>query len=244
MITEFISSFTEELSKPSRFKVIFNPVSVNSQLSKILDAKTLALRCETASLPGRSIATADMRIYGPTEKFPYQSVYDDISLTFICTDSMAEKKFFNQWMEIINPENNWNINYKKNYVMDIEIDQYDNSDTVTHSIKLVDAFPINVNELALDWSTTDTYHKLSVTFAYTYWTKMSQSNGYEPELLDPTNSLGGQTFSNIPSLLSSGADTQTIGTFLDVTNQSIGPFDSIKEQYASSVNKRNQSLNI
>jgi len=30
------------------------------------------------------------------------------------------------------------------------------------------AFPINMNQLDLDWS-SDSVHKLTVTFAYTYW---------------------------------------------------------------------------
>jgi hypothetical protein len=33
---------------------------------------------------------------------------------------------------------------------------------------LAAAFPINVNQLDLDWS-SDGHHKLTVTFAYTYW---------------------------------------------------------------------------
>lgn len=244
MIEEFRASFNEELARPSRFKVKFNPASVNGQLARIINAQTLSFRCESASLPGRSIATADLRIYGPTEKYPYQSIYDDISLTFICTDSMLEKKFFDQWLEIINPQNSWNMNYKKSYVMDIEIEQYDNADNVTHAIKLIDAFPLNVNELGLDWSTTDSYHKLTVSFAYTYWTKVVNSNGYEPE--DEPFSLGsdGQVDAFIPSLLQSDPERQRLGTYLDISNQSVATLDTTKDQLASTVNKNKQSLDI
>ena len=38
----------------------------------------------------------------------------------------------------------------------------------TYSINLIDAYPISVNQLDLEWSNTD-YHKLVVVFAYTYW---------------------------------------------------------------------------
>jgi hypothetical protein len=38
----------------------------------------------------------------------------------------------------------------------------------SYSINLIDAYPISVNQLDLDWSNTD-YHKLTVVFAYTYW---------------------------------------------------------------------------
>jgi len=239
MINEFRASFVDDLAKPSRFKVIFNPrdgkdgtVGTLTLAQRILDTKTLSLRCESASLPGRNLATADLRIYGPTEKFPYQSTYDDITLTFICTDSMKEKLFFNQWMEIINPENNWNFNYKSNYAMDITIQQFDNSNNVVHSIELIDAFPVSVNEMQLDWASVDTYHKLPVTFAYTYWKQ--KNNNYVSGIA----STDEQITSDIPSLLSSPDSlAQRRGTFLNITNQSIGPFDTIKDQEASRVNK-------
>jgi hypothetical protein len=244
MINEFRASFKEELAKPSRFRVRLIPLGVTPILNQILDDRTLTFRCESASLPGRSIATADHRIYGPTEKYPYQSIYDDISLTFICTDSMLEKKFFDQWMEIINPQTNWNMSYKSDYAMNVQIEQYDNADNVTYAIELVDAFPLSVNELGLDWSSTDSYHKLSVTFAYTYWTNIVDSNGYEPQEQFSTSNFDGQINSFIPSLLQSDTNRQRTGTYLNVTNQAIGAFDTAKDQLASTVNKSKQSLDI
>lgn len=168
MIQDFLSSFTEELAKPSRFDVNLN-VPLDLAYAVGMDSKTLSLRCENATLPGRTLATSELRIYGPTEKFPYQSTYDDITLTFICTSSMLEKSLFNQWMDKINPTESWNFDYKSNYVTDMSITQYDMSDSEVHTVELIDAFPISVNQMDLDWSNDTTYHKISVTFAYTYW---------------------------------------------------------------------------
>ena len=165
-IQDFRSSFTGELAKPSRFHVIIN---LPASLGSTIDTRTLALRCENASIPGRTIATSDLRIYGPTEKYPYQSSYEDMALTFICDDNMIEKAAFDAWMEKINPQNNWNFEYKANYVSTITIVQFDNSNNEVHKINLIDAFPIAVNQLDLDWSSDAPYHKLSVVFAYTYW---------------------------------------------------------------------------
>ena len=36
----------------------------------------------------------------------------------------------------------------------------------------MDAYPISMNQLDLDWN-GDGYHKLTVTFAYTYWKNLS-----------------------------------------------------------------------
>jgi hypothetical protein len=170
MLRDFISSFTDELAKPSRFSVKIN---IPLQLNGIIDTKTLSLRCENASLPGRTISTSDLRIYGPTEKFPYQTAYSDISLTFIVSGSMIEKTLFDRWLEYINPSTSWNFEYKKNYVSEIIVTQYDQAQNEMQNVKLIDAFPVGVNQLDLDWSNDSSYHKLTVTFAYTYWEVLS-----------------------------------------------------------------------
>ena len=166
MIQEFLSSFTDELAKPSRFKVNLNLPPI---LQQAVDSKTMSFRCESATLPGRTIATGDIRIYGPNEKFPYQTTYEDVSLTFIVTGSMIEKTLFDNWLNQINPQNSWHFKYKQDYATDIEIIQYDNSNNEIHKVKLVEAFPIAANQLDLDWGSDAAYHKMTVTFAYTYW---------------------------------------------------------------------------
>jgi hypothetical protein len=233
MIDAFRSSFTEGLAEPSRFKVIITPPA---QLLPIMGPELLSFRCEAAVLPGRNLSTTEMRIYGPTEKFPYQSAYDDVTLTFICTEHMEEKKFFDDWLNMINPLNSWNFKYKKHYATDIEIRQYTFTDEVSYSISLIDAFPISVNDLQLEWSEMNGYHKLSVTFAYTYW----EAKGHESNEESDVHSEDQQVASNIPSLLMSNPNTQLQGTYLDITNQAIGPFDTIKDQYASRTNAKNQ----
>lgn len=172
MINEFKSSFVDDLARPSRFKVkVTLPPVIAGQ--GITDSKHLSLRCENAQLPGRTIATGDLRIYGPTEKFPYQSSYEDITLTFIVGSSMVEKTVFDTWMDFINPTQNWNFEFKRNYATDIIITQYDMADNEVQNIKLIDVFPVSTAQLDLDWSNDNSYHKFNVTFAYTYWETQS-----------------------------------------------------------------------
>ena len=49
------------------------------------------------------------------------------------------------------------------------------SGNLTYNIMLIDAFPIAVSQLDLDWS-NDGYHKFNVVFAYTYWTNTTLNN--------------------------------------------------------------------
>jgi hypothetical protein len=165
-IAEFKASFRTELARPNKFDV-FIPIPVG--LAPYLTvSRALNYRCESTDLPGRAIATTTQKIYGPEEKFPYQTTYNDINLTFICTDKMEEKNFFDAWLEYINPSVTHNFKYKEKYAVNLRINQYDVRNRVSYSVDLVEAFPIGINELPLDWS-ADGYHKLTVTFAYTKW---------------------------------------------------------------------------
>lgn len=167
-INDFRSSFSVDVARPSRFDVTV-PVPYY-MLTQYDNARQLQMRCEAAELPGRSFATTDRKIgSNPVQKYPYMSTYNDVNLTFIVSDDMSEKIFFDSWMEVINPTTNFNFKYRSDYSVDISINQYDVTNNLTYVSTLIDAYPISVNQLDLDWSSMDSHHKLSVVFAYSYW---------------------------------------------------------------------------
>jgi hypothetical protein len=172
-ITNFISSFQNDLARPNRFDVNIPIPLTLIQYRNI--SQRLTFRCENANLPGRTISTTDQKIYNIVEKFPNQTTYQDMDMTFIVGGDMAEKQFFDAWLELINPTTNFNFKYKGDYSTSITVNQYDINNNLTYTIELIDAYPIAVNQLDLDWS-NDGYHKLTVVFAYTYWKNNSLNN--------------------------------------------------------------------
>lgn len=179
-ISEFKSSFRQELARTSKFDVSI-PVPL-TLIPYVASAKSLNYRCENANLPGRTLATAEQRTYGPIEKYPYLNTYADITLTFMIEDDMNQKVFFDAWLNYINPLYNNNFRYKSDYATVITVNQYDVTNKLSYSCNLYDAYPISINQLDLDWA-TDGYHKLAVTFAYTYWQNNSLQ-AYGMELID------------------------------------------------------------
>lgn len=89
-----------------------------SKTSNSSMSRYLALQCENAELPGRTTATADVKIYGPTFKVPYQTQYGDTTLTFLCTNDFFERKLFERWMECIHPSDTNNVRYAKGENLD------------------------------------------------------------------------------------------------------------------------------
>ena len=188
-ISEFKDSFSGDLARANRFLVFIPvPVKMLGFVSDELDtSRNLLFRCETAQLPGRALATADQRIYGPIEKHPYLSTYNDIDLTFIVDDDMQQKTFFDDWIEYINPTKSNDFRYRQDCETTITINQYTVSDELSYSVNLFEAYPVSINQLDLDWS-NEGYHKLTVTFAYSYWknyrgTGISTARIIPPELV-------------------------------------------------------------
>lgn len=176
-INDFKSSFQKDLSRPHKFDVNI-PIPL-TLIPYIKSAKSLTYRCENAQLPGRTFATAEQKTYGPVEKYPYLNTYTDIDMTFIVDDDMTQKIFFDAWLNYINPLYNNNMRYKGDYSTVVTVNQYDVTNQISYSVNLYDAYPISINQMDLDWS-SDGYHKLNVTFAYTYWQNNSlQALGME-----------------------------------------------------------------
>jgi len=140
-----------------------------SKTSNSSMSRNLALQCEAAELPGKTMTTADVKIYGPTFKVPYQTQYSDTSLTFLCTNEFYERKLFDRWMEAIHPTDTNNLRFpkgdKSRYLTNIKIIQYDDFIKQIYAVELIDAFPIGVAPQSLSWA-DDGFHRLSISFAY------------------------------------------------------------------------------
>ena len=132
-------------------------------------SRYLALQCEAAELPGRTLETADVKIYGPSFKVPYRMQYSETTLTFICTNDFYERKLFERWMDAIIPSDTNNPRFPKSqvsrYMTDIRIIQYDDVVRQIYAVDLIDAFPTGISPQALSWG-DDAFHRLSVQFSY------------------------------------------------------------------------------
>ena len=129
----------------------------------------LSLQCEAAELPGKTLATTEAKVYGPTYKVPYQTQYTETTLSFVCTNDFYERKLFDRWMEAIMPSDTNNLRYAKDpesrYLTNIKIVQYDDFIKQIYAVELIDAFPVSIAAQPLSWS-DDNFHRLSVQFAY------------------------------------------------------------------------------
>lgn len=184
-IGEFLSDITKHgVSKPSQFDVVFTRPSHFSLPA--FSPEHLSFRCETAELPGRQVATTPYRIYGATHPVAYNHTNLPINLTFLCSEFLSEKVYFESWIEYIagltsnKPDDTprMNAQYYDNYVADMEIHQFQmNQNTKIYSAKFIEIFPTNVLPLTLDRKLQNEVHKVQVTFAYKRWARIPHKDG-------------------------------------------------------------------
>ena len=176
-ISDFKSSFVKDIARPSRFDILLPiPFAMTPYISS---SRSLQYRCEATQLPGRTFATTEQKTYGPIEKHPYLTTFNDIDLTIIVDDDMNQKIFFDAWLSYINPQYNNNFRYRDEYSTTLTVNQYDVVNELSYSINLYNAYPVSINQMDLNWN-DDGYHRLLVTFTYSFWKNNSlQALGME-----------------------------------------------------------------
>lgn len=155
------------------------PQDEQSKTSNASLSRYLSLQCEVAELPGKNLITADMKIYGPSVKVPYQTQYNDISLSFLATNEFYERKLFDRWLEAIMPSDTNNLRFAKGnntrYMTNIKIVQYDDFIKQIYAVELIDAFPIGIASQPLSWA-DDNFHRVNVQFAYSKYRVIYDGN--------------------------------------------------------------------
>ena len=162
------------LAKSCRYVVRITPSKLMQAASGTTNIlPDLTYLCEATEFPGRGLNTVDLRYYGPNFKLPIQTVYEDLSMTFLCRNESRERQIFDDWMEHINPQNTFDFNYRDDYSTTISM--YQMSDvgsqhTATYEWSLLDAYPLLVNAQPVTWA-DDGVQRLTIAFTYSKWTR-------------------------------------------------------------------------
>lgn len=156
------------------------------------NAKMLALRAESITLPGMSFTSADglpPRFgYGAMEGIPYNTTFDPVTIQFAMDGAGLTYKYFYEWTNRIvnyrakgqrmNAQSSGRVPYEVSYKDDfcaanIEIIVYEpNHDPQKPSeyvmkVKLYRAYPKSLPPINLAWAAQNEYVKFPITFDYT-----------------------------------------------------------------------------
>lgn len=178
----------------NRFLVSFGNIPGLAASQNINLKERLTMRAEAVRLPTAVFANADSigprAGYGPIESIPYGVVFDEIPITFSVDGHAEVHRFFYEWTNLIvnyraqgqrynsvssiNNAKAYEVEYKDNYVTDIEIRIYEphckveeNIDEYIMRVKLYRAHPRLLPTLDMSWEDRNQYARFTVPFVYT-----------------------------------------------------------------------------
>lgn len=189
-IKEFKAATDSGIARPNLYQATIDFGPLNN-----FGRKQLRILCESAELPGRRFDTTPELTYGVARKMPFGTAYDDMSLTFICTNRMEERYWFDRWMSFVcNPTSNY-MHYYDNYKATITVELFSSTGgRPKYTVYVEEAYPISVLPQQLSYGDENNYLKLTVDFAYRRWrndaeiesaNRMIQENGGRGHKFNP-----------------------------------------------------------
>jgi hypothetical protein len=155
--------------------------------SSAVNQNLLTLRCDSATIPGVSLASADgpPRLgYGPVEKHPYSPIFEDLTLTFIVDGGSQVHKMLFDWVNCIvnfntargasslvrrsnlNRAAAYEVGYRDQYSATLDLGVYRETGRLAMTFTAYNVFPMGIPQTALNWSEGEVL-RLSIPFAYT-----------------------------------------------------------------------------
>ena len=159
---------------------VYNAAS-DAGISRRFVDEDLGLYASDAVLPGSSFADVEVSgdRQGITERMPFKRIYDDITLTFMVDREYKVIKFFESWMQLINPLHGdtdgksdnqvMTLRYPKDYKCGISVIKF-NKDYFERGVGFVyycmlRAWPLSVAPVPVNYD-SGSILKLNVTFRY------------------------------------------------------------------------------
>ena len=206
--TEQIRSLFQKVATTNHYEVFFNGFASLQSLrgyittraplvNNFFISRDLGLLCNSAELPGTSMATAQIEgnRMGIVEKFAHTRVYTDTTLTFYVDSDYRVVQFFELWHDFIASGSGVSKDQKAYYnrlrypdeykVSTMRIQKFNKDHFRNVEYTFLNAFPVNVSSMPVSYDGANVL-ELQVTFAYDryYFGKLTSLNSTSKDLRD------------------------------------------------------------
>ena len=158
-------------------------------------ARLLEYWCEATNLPGVALNIHEVRRYGygPFEKRPHAPQFTDLNLQFYADSGGAIWTFWQQWIKLVMNYDFRNgirgrtgaadmepyeLNYRDQYVADVEINVYDNAGKLSMTTMLREAYPVFVGDIPLNWGDQSNLMRIPVTLTFADWFNLNTQDSF------------------------------------------------------------------
>ena len=168
-VERFKSSLTNGGARPNQFMVqlSFPNYVVGGQLA-IARAPFLV---SVAELPGQTVNPAIVQYRGREVKFVGDRIYAPFTITVMNDAEMSIRTAMEQWMGGMEDYvSKFGRMAPSEYQRDMQVYQLDRSGNALKEYKIVNAFPVDLSPVALDFGANDQISTFTVTFQYQHFT--------------------------------------------------------------------------
>ena len=183
-----IRSRFQTVAIDNKYQVFMEPnlnvynAAAKAGISRRFIDEDLGLYASEAVLPGSSFADVEVSgdRQGITERMPFKRIYDDVTLTFMVDRKYKVLKYFEAWMQLINPLHGqaggkadnqiMTLNYPKDYkctmsVVKFNKDYFKRSNPSYVYYCFIRSWPLSISSVPVNYESGSVL-KLNVTFRY------------------------------------------------------------------------------
>jgi len=187
LINDIRSRF-QTVAIDNKYQVFMEPnlnvynAAAKAGISRRFIDEDLGLYASEAVLPGSSFADVEVSgdRQGITERMPFKRIYDDVTLTFMVDRKYKVLKYFEAWMQLINPLHGqaggkadnqiMTLNYPKDYkctmsVVKFNKDYFKRSNPSYVYYCFIRSWPLSISSVPVNYESGSVL-KLNVTFRY------------------------------------------------------------------------------
>jgi hypothetical protein len=158
------------LASPNKFEVVFTRIPI--EVRGVDPTTQLSIMCDQCSLAGRDVqAVLDLQ-YGIRRQVVYNApAYTPLSLSFICTDNMNEKRILDVWNnKCVDTTGNFHVAYYNDYIGHLDVYVLDRSGKHrTYHMHYHEVYPKTVTAVELNHGTTNAALRVTAEIQYAYW---------------------------------------------------------------------------
>lgn len=178
------------LVRPNRFlcqmyppQILFSDTGLMGGYDSNEVLEKVCWHLKSTSIPARTIGEYEFKYYGMTYKLTGDTSYGDLTMTFLNTEDWIIRNFFERWQEAIHIVQN-----EVSQLMPTPSQNTDAADILRDTsiiisqlgldgeevaaYKFYSPFPKEVGEIELSMENNDTVEEFTVTFGYSYWTRV------------------------------------------------------------------------
>jgi hypothetical protein len=181
-INDFLGNgLTRGGARPSLFDVVMTfPGDLGEAGSVGVEALSkLRFTCRATSIPASTIGEVAVPYFGRQIKLAGDRVFANWSVTVMNDEDYSVRDAFEVWHNSINTiiSNRKTGIAPNGYKSGIAtVTQYSKEGSAIKQYDFINIFPLNLDEMGLDWDATNQIQTFGVTFAYDYWVP-ADSNG-------------------------------------------------------------------